>query len=109
MTRTAGGGRSRFRTTTKATPRSPTSSKEPLPPGHYFVELPEQGGLTDLAGLSPVAEGQRPGTLAQFDVTPPSPPRDPFDYGALLPDRASSGVRFEGTLRAGRTRRITVS
>ena len=32
-----------------------------LPPGHYTVKLPEQGGLTDLAGLSPIAEGNPPG------------------------------------------------
>ena len=31
-----------------------------LPPGHYIVELPEQGGLVDLAGLPPVADGQPP-------------------------------------------------
>ena len=32
-----------------------------LPAGHYIVELPEQGGLTDLAGLSPIADGQPSG------------------------------------------------
>src|SRR5262249_8506914 len=72
----------------------------PLPAGHYVVRLP-QGGLTDLAGISPVAEGQPRGTLAQFDVPPRRAPRDPFDYGALLPERASSGVRFEGTAGPG--------
>ena len=59
--------------------------------------------MTDLAGLSPIADGQPPGTLGQFDVPPPSAPRSPFDYGALLPDRASSGVRFEGTAAPGQS------
>src|SRR5208282_2918414 len=36
-----------------------------LPPGRYLVKLPEQGGLTDLAGLSPVAAGQPSGVLGQ--------------------------------------------
>lgn len=71
--------------------------EEPLPPGHYAVTLPEQGGLTDLAGLSPVAAGQPDATLARFDVGPPVPALNPFDYGALLPGRARDGVRFEGT------------
>ena len=40
-----------------------------LPPGHYTVQLPQQGGLVDLAGLSPVAPGEPAGVLGDFDVS----------------------------------------
>ena len=56
-----------------------------LPPGHYMVQLPEQGGLVDLAGLSPIAFGQPPHVLGQFDVPPGEGSSDPLDLGALLP------------------------
>ena len=63
-----------------------------LPPGHYLVELPEQGGLTDLAGLSPVAAGQPSDVLGQFDVAERQGELNPLDLGALLPAAAAAGV-----------------
>ena len=96
-------GRSRSPPTRKSDARVSYLFDGFLPAGHYIVELPEQGGLTDLAGLSPIADGQLPGTLGQFDVPPPEAPRDPFDYGALLPDDASLGIRIEQTVPPGQS------
>ncbi|GAC1448322.1 MAG: hypothetical protein NVSMB9_31360 [Isosphaeraceae bacterium] len=54
-----------------------------VPAGHYEVRLPGngQGGLKDLAGLTPVATGQPSGVLASFDVDEKMTPRDPNDLG----------------------------
>ena len=74
---------------------------DPLPPGDYTVRLPEQGGLVDLAGLSPVAPGQPTGVLGTFSVNPSSTPHDPYDLGALLPDIALHGVPVHAQLSPG--------
>lgn len=42
--------------------------QQALPAGHYRLELPGQGGLTDLDGRAPVASGEPDGVLAEFDV-----------------------------------------
>jgi Bacterial Ig-like domain len=94
-----------------------------LPPGHYLVKLPPQGGLTDLAGLSPVAAGEPSGVLGQFDVAvqqgdqsssttgemPYSevagrqPEQNPIDLGALLPANAAAGVPLDMALSPGQS------
>jgi Bacterial Ig-like domain len=74
-----------------------------LPPGHYLVKLPEQGGLTDLAGLSPVAAGQPPGVLGQFDVAGQQGEHNPMDLGSLLPAAAAAGVPINVSLSPGQS------
>ena len=66
-----------------------------LPPGHYIVKLPEQRGLVDLAGLSPVAAGQPSGVLGQFDVVGRRGEPNPLDLAALLPAAATAGVSID--------------
>jgi Bacterial pre-peptidase C-terminal domain len=68
---------------------------DPLPPGHYTIRLPNQGGLVDLAGHSPVAPGQPAGVLGTFTV---EPSKDPHDLGVLLPNAAST---FDAQLSPG--------
>jgi len=82
-----------------------------LPPGHYLVRLPEQGGLTDLAGLSPVAPGQPSDVLGQFDVAARQGEPNPLDLGALLPAVAAAGVPIDAILSPGQsiTYRIVVT
>src|SRR5262249_35754725 len=41
-----------------------------LPAGNYRLEVPRQGGLTDLAGRSLVAPGKPSGVLATWTVAP---------------------------------------
>ena len=74
-----------------------------LPPGHYLVKLPEQGGLTDLAGLSPVAAGQPPEVLGQFDVAGWQGEQNPLDLGPLLPAAAAAGVPIDVSLSPGQS------
>ncbi len=74
-----------------------------LPPGHYLVELPAQGGLTDLAGLSPVAAGQPSDVLGQFTVSGRQGERNPLDLGALLPAAAAAGVSIDVSLFPGQS------
>ena len=82
-----------------------------LPPGHYLVKLPEQGGLTDLAGLSPVAAGQPSEVLGQFDVAGRQGEQNPLDLGALLPAAAAAGVPIDVILSPGQsiTYRVVVT
>src|SRR5271157_5920289 len=82
-----------------------------LPPGHYLVKLPEQGGLTDLAGLSPVAAGQPSDVLGQFDVAARQGEQNPLDLGALLPAAAAAGVPIDVSLSPGQsiTYRVVVT
>jgi hypothetical protein len=75
--------------------------EQPLPPGHYTVDLPAQGGIVDLAGLSPVAPGEPPGQLGSFDVPQSASSSDPFDLGALLPGAAMQGRSLGLTLGPG--------
>jgi hypothetical protein len=75
--------------------------ESPLPSGHYTVQLPEQGGLVDLAGHSPIALGEPPGVLGSFDVSPASDSDDPNDLGALLPGAGDQGRAVELALAPG--------
>ncbi len=79
-----------------------------LPPGHYIVLLPKQGGLVDLAGLSPIADGQPPHVLGQFDMAVGGGSRDPLNLGVLLPRAASDGVNIDVTLSEGQAARYRV-
>ena len=56
-----------------------------LPAGTYRLVVPAQGGITDLAGLTPVAPGEPAGVLATWKVAATAPPANPNDLGALLP------------------------
>ena len=82
-----------------------------LPPGHYIVKLPEQGGLVDLAGLSPVAAGEPSGVLGQFDVVGRRGEPNPLDLAALLPAAATAGVSIDLILSQGQsiTYRVVVT
>ncbi len=73
--------------------------------------MPEQGGLTDLAGSSPVAAGQPSGVLGQFDVVGRKGEPDPLDLGALLPAAATAGVPIDVILSQGQsiTYRVVVT
>ncbi len=75
--------------------------EDALPPGHYTVQLPEEGGLVDLAGLSPIAPGEPTGVLGAFDVAPASSSGDPQDLGAILPGAAAAGRTVQLTLGPG--------
>ncbi|MBV8383480.1 MAG: pre-peptidase C-terminal domain-containing protein [Planctomycetaceae bacterium] len=75
--------------------------RQPLPEGVYTVRLPAQGGLVDLAGLTPVAPGEPDGVLGTFTVGPSQPRSDPTDLGALLPDAALAGVPIDVALAPG--------
>ena len=55
-----------------------------LPAGQYTLRLPSQGGLTDLAGVHPVAPGEPPDVLATWTVAPGTGRANPNDLGALL-------------------------
>lgn len=73
---------------------------EALPAGHYTLEIPSagQGGLTDLAGLTPVAPGQPAGTLLTFDVAPATAgPADPNNLGPLY-NLQNNPVERQGTI-----------
>lgn len=70
--------------------------EEALAPGRYTVTIPGQGGLTDLAGQTPVAPG---GQLATFTVAPAAS-RAPIlnDLGPLyndVPFNANAPVRID--------------
>ncbi len=72
-----------------------------LPVGHYTVRIPSQGGLTDLAGLTPVAPGQPAGVLGRFDVVSNRPDHASTDLGSLFPDRLNAGVTQQVALDPG--------
>ncbi|QDV32735.1 hypothetical protein [Tautonia plasticadhaerens] len=75
--------------------------RDRLPRGRYEVRLPASGGLVDLAGLSPVADGMPGRVLGRFEVTTVPTARDPNDLGALLPGRAPAGEAVELRLAPG--------
>jgi hypothetical protein len=58
---------------------------EELPAGDYRLEVPSQGGLTDLAGWTPVAPGNPPGVLVSWTVGPSTAPGVPNNLGVLWP------------------------
>jgi hypothetical protein len=63
-----------------------------LPDGQYSVVVPDasHGGLTDLAGFTPVALGEPAGVLATFNVSG-QPDPNPYDLGPLYAN-AFTGV-----------------
>jgi hypothetical protein len=71
-----------------------------LPEGRYTVRWPEQGGLVDLAGYSPVAPGQPAGVLGTFGVGPDQA-KDPLDLGALTPALTKPGIARDTPLDPG--------
>jgi hypothetical protein len=58
---------------------------QPLPPGHYSLIDPAQGGLKDLVGRTPVAPGEPAGVLATWDVTRGQTPAIPGNLGVIWP------------------------
>lgn len=56
---------------------------QPLPAGHYSLIDPAQGGLKDLTGRVPVAQGQPGGVLATWDVKPGQGPAIPGNLGVV--------------------------
>lgn len=74
---------------------------EALPAGRYTLAQPEQGGLVDLVGRSPVAPGRPAGVLASFDVAPAAANGDPLDLGPLFPASATAGISREFDVTPG--------
>ncbi len=74
---------------------------ENLPAGRYSIIVPSaaQGGVTDLAGFTPVAAGEPAGVLASFSVTG-NRDANPYDLGPLY-DNVSSSVSGTDTLAPG--------
>jgi hypothetical protein len=72
-----------------------------LTPGRYVVRLPAQGGLTDLAGLSPSTRNQPAGILGTFTVMAGAKLRSPQDLGALLPSAAAESFAAYTVLSPG--------
>ncbi|WP_152051205.1 hypothetical protein [Tautonia marina] len=72
-----------------------------LPRGRYEVRLAESGGLVDLVGRDPVAEGQDPGVLGRFEVTTEPTSRRPNDLGVLLPARSLDPVEQQVSVVPG--------
>jgi hypothetical protein len=77
--------------------------REQLAPGNYLVRLPAQGGLTDLAGLPPVAKDRDSGILASFKVNPDHNIKSSLDFGPLFPNDVLSGVSRSATIAPGNT------
>jgi hypothetical protein len=77
-----------------------------LPTGRYEIRLPDSGGLVDLAGLPPVAEGLPDGVLGRFEITTVPTAQAPNNLGPLLPNRASEGVSVPLQLGAGASESI---
>ncbi|WP_435010525.1 hypothetical protein P12x_001796 [Tundrisphaera lichenicola] len=75
-----------------------------LEAGRYTIRLPVDYGLVDLAGLSPVAEGQPSRVLGGFDVKAREGAPDLTDLGALRPGRFSVGTAFQIALDPGSSR-----
>jgi methionine-rich copper-binding protein CopC len=75
----------------------------PLPVGHYTVELAATGGLTDLAGKAPTAPGMPRGVLGQFDITPTDRTQPSLDLGPLFPGSLLNGVSQHTTIAPGQT------
>lgn len=71
-----------------------------LPAGAYAVIVPGSGGLTDLIGRPPVADGQQAGVLARFVVADAPPPSGP-DLGVLYPGNDASASSTTVGLASG--------
>lgn len=72
-----------------------------LPRGRYEIRLAESGGLVDLVGRDPVAEGQGEGVLGRFEVTTEPTGRRPNDLGVLLPTRSLDPVEHSVSVVPG--------
>lgn len=68
-----------------------------LPAGDYTLRIPQTGGLTDLAGLTPVAPGEPAGVLTTFTVEPQIGPTDPNNLGVFT-KQVEQGIGLVGTL-----------
>lgn len=77
--------------------------QQALPVGHYRVELPEQGGLTDLAGQPPVAPGETGRVLAEFDVTAPPSKAAAGNLGPVFPGTSGQSNLPTLELQPGQT------
>jgi methionine-rich copper-binding protein CopC len=73
----------------------------PLPPGSYKLVIPQQGGLTDLAGLTPVAAGEPAGVLANWSVNPSSAPPNPLNLGTV--PGSAAGIQASTSLAPGQS------
>jgi hypothetical protein len=82
--------------------------EERLPVGIYTIRYPNaEGGLFDLAGLRPVAQGMSPNVLATFRVLPRVLEFDQagvIDLGAPRPAEAIAGVHRTIHVPAGQSR-----
>lgn len=81
---------------------------QPLPKGHYSLVVPATGGVTDLAGLSPVAAGKdKPDphhpVLAKWEVQHAYPPSIPNNLGTILNSGATSSPLTNTTILPGTT------
>ncbi|MCA1686288.1 MAG: DVUA0089 family protein, partial [Planctomycetia bacterium] len=74
---------------------------EDVPAGHYSVVVPDaaRGGLTDLAGLTPVAPGRPAGVLATF-VVGGNIDHSPSDLGPLYLD-VHAGITRKDVIAPG--------
>jgi methionine-rich copper-binding protein CopC len=75
-----------------------------LTPGHYTLSNTPDGGLVDLAGRAPVADGLPSGVLAQFDVADRTLSRAENDFGTLYPSTDRSPLKIVSSLTGGETR-----
>ena len=82
-----------------------------MPPGHYLVKLPEQGGLTDLAGYRLSLQDSLQASWDSLTWLSGKVEPDPLDLGALLPAAATAGVPIDVILSQGQsiTYRVVVT
>ena len=73
-----------------------------LPAGRYTLNVPAVGGLRDLAGRSPVADGLPSGVLARWTVAPGSRPSSDHDLGVIWAG-IDAGARQFTTILPGNT------
>ncbi|MFO0889706.1 MAG: pre-peptidase C-terminal domain-containing protein [Isosphaeraceae bacterium] len=71
-----------------------------LPSGAYTIERPSSGGLTDLIGRAPRADGLPEGVLGRFTVQPRASVPGADDLGVVWPGRPE-GVGRPVTIAAG--------
>jgi hypothetical protein len=79
---------------------------QPLPAGHYWLVMPPQGGLTDLAGVPVTALGEPSGILADWIVAPSAHLSTPADLGVLWPATAD-GTNPELAAKFSQTTNLT--
>jgi hypothetical protein len=76
--------------------------EQALPPGRYTLKVPATGGLTDLAGLAPVASGLPSGVLATWSVQPRYVAPSPNNLGVFWPSM-TGGITRSITIQPGQT------